>query len=301
MKIALKLGLAWPDIKDLYDVSFDGTRIGRVWFACDRSPAQQPWEWLVSLPMALPDSTKGAAATLNDALNAFATAWAQVLSTTQPARLQRALELAQVVDQKDQSATSVRASQQNSLEHTLDLAALGADVVRDVKAAEQPERSGPTAAAATTAAGMAPETPAVTTAPPAATQAATAGHQRPPPLPQPAADLQKPPRKVGRRINISPAKSQGPVLAINTRPAVSKPPPARSATPATTTSGPIRPALHPVVHAVPPTPPAAPQNARGAPAQGPGQLPPGGPARSNSRVIGDIEKLLAGRPSSPGA
>src|SRR5262245_25941505 len=100
MKIALKLGLAWPDIKDLYDVSFDGIRIGRVWFACDRSPPQQPWEWLVSLPMALPDSTKGAAATLNDALNAFAAAWAQLLSSTQPARLRRALDLAQAVEQK---------------------------------------------------------------------------------------------------------------------------------------------------------------------------------------------------------
>jgi hypothetical protein len=300
MKIALKLGLAWPDIKDLYDVSFDGTRIGRVWFACDRSPAQQPWEWLVSLPMALPDSTKGAAATLNDALNAFAAAWAQVLSTTQPARLQRALELAQAVEQKDQPATSARASQHSSLEHTLDLAALGADVVRDAKAAQQPERSGP--AASTTAAGTAPQTPAMTAAPPDATQAAAAGHQRPPPLPQPAADVQKPPRKIGRRINISPAKSQGPVFAINTRPAGSKPPPAKLVTTVTTTSGPIRPALHPVVHTVPPTPPAAPQDARAAPATGPRQLPPGGPARSNSRVVGDMERLLAGgAPSGPGA
>ena len=126
MKIALKLGLAWPDIRDLYDVAFNGARIGRVWLARDRSPAQQPWEWLISLPMALPDSTKGAAHTLNDALNAFAAAWAQVLSTTQPARLQRALDLAEAVEQKEQliDPSAARRAREFVMEHVLELSAL---------------------------------------------------------------------------------------------------------------------------------------------------------------------------------
>jgi hypothetical protein len=277
MKIALKLGLAWPDIKDLYDVSFNGIRIGRVWFARDRSPAQQPWEWLVSLPMALPDSTKGTAGTLNDALNAFAAAWAQLLSTTQPARLQRALDLAQVVDHKDQPANSARTSQQNSLERTLELAALGADVVRDAKTSEQPKRSG-AVAPATAAATMPGSSAATTGPPPTATGAAAAGNQRPPALPQRTEDAQKPPRKPGR-ISVNAAKVLAPVVALNTRPEASQSPPAprSAATSVVATTGPIRPALHPV-RTGPPTPPApvASQVARRAPAQNAGATPPGG-------------------------
>jgi hypothetical protein len=226
--------------------------------------------------MALPDSTKGAAATLNDAINAFAAAWAQVLSATQPARLQRAMELAQAVEHKDQSATSTTASQQHSLEHTLELAALGADVVRDAKAAEQPERARP--AAPTTGAATAAATPAVTAARPGVTKAvAAAGNQRQPAPAQRAEDTQKPPRKIGGQIKVAATRVQAPAVAVNTLPAAGK-----SNIP--TTSGPIRPALHPV-RTGPPTLPtaAAPQIARAVPAQikaAPLPSPPGTTARS---------------------
>src|SRR5438477_11237700 len=104
MKIALNLGLAWPDVKDVYDVGFDGCCIGRVWLARDRAGSDSPWEWLVSIPMTLPDSTKGRAKSLNDALGAFATAWSQVISATPAPRLERALALSRAVDPRPQAA-----------------------------------------------------------------------------------------------------------------------------------------------------------------------------------------------------
>lgn len=97
MKLALKLSQAWPEIKDIYSVGFQGTSIGKVWRTHSRGEGDL-WDWQVSIPMQLPDNTKGQAGSLNEALNAFAAAFGTLVTTTPPERFDRAMKLLQAVD-----------------------------------------------------------------------------------------------------------------------------------------------------------------------------------------------------------
>jgi len=92
MNVALNLR-AWPDVSDIFNVGFDGCCIGRIWLAHDRTDTDMPWEWIISIPMALPDSSKGKSNSFQAAARALAMAWGQILSATAPARLQSALAL----------------------------------------------------------------------------------------------------------------------------------------------------------------------------------------------------------------
>lgn len=100
MKLALNISPAFREIKEFYNVEFHGCSIGRVWLAADRSPTDQPWDWLISLPMTLPESSKGVASSLNDAMSALASAFAEIVKTTPAARLQRAFDFAAELERK---------------------------------------------------------------------------------------------------------------------------------------------------------------------------------------------------------
>lgn len=131
MKVALQFGLAWPDIPDLFEVRFSGCRIGRLWLAHAGGTPGRPWEWLLSLPMELPETTKGASATMEGALDALARQWGRLVAHTQAERLQRALELGLAVERKEQSASAdVRSA---LFEHTIELTA--ADLEREPRVA----------------------------------------------------------------------------------------------------------------------------------------------------------------------
>lgn len=104
MKIAVQYGLAWPEIPDVYEVSFGGCQIGRLWLAHDGGKQGQPWEWLINLPMSLPDTTRGSATTLEAALDAFARQWGRLVAHVATDRLQRALDLAREVERKQHPA-----------------------------------------------------------------------------------------------------------------------------------------------------------------------------------------------------
>lgn len=118
MNLALKLR-AWPEVSDIFNVGFDGCAIGRVWRARDRSDAEQPWEWMISIPMALPDSSKGIAESLDTAVRAIAMAWGHIITTTAPARLESALALLRatgvvVVDREEDGAREPRPTESRS-------------------------------------------------------------------------------------------------------------------------------------------------------------------------------------------
>jgi len=89
---------AWPDVNDVFDIGFENCTIGRIWLARDSASVETQWEWLISVPMALPEATKGQAQSLDAAFNAFAVAWVQVVVTTPTARLERALNLSRGLD-----------------------------------------------------------------------------------------------------------------------------------------------------------------------------------------------------------
>jgi hypothetical protein len=92
VNLALNLR-AWSDVSDIFNVGFNGCCIGRLWLARDRSEAEKPWEWMISIPMALPDSSKGIAESFDTAVRAIAMAWGQIIVTTPPSRLESALAL----------------------------------------------------------------------------------------------------------------------------------------------------------------------------------------------------------------
>jgi hypothetical protein len=94
MKLVLNVSLAWLDVADVYVVGFRGLTVGKVWCAADRRSAAMPWEWLLCLPMTLPDDSKGVARSKNEALQRVADSLHELILWTPPDRLDRAFLLA---------------------------------------------------------------------------------------------------------------------------------------------------------------------------------------------------------------
>ncbi len=67
--------------------------VGKFWFATDRRTEAMPWEWHLSIPMTLPDDTKGVAAGKAQALQAMANALHTLLLRTPADRIERAFQL----------------------------------------------------------------------------------------------------------------------------------------------------------------------------------------------------------------
>jgi hypothetical protein len=116
MKVALQVNLAWPDVAHVYNIGYNGVCIGRVWL--DRSASELPWEWLISLPMKLPATSTGRAASRKLALNALAAEWARLLNGTPKNRMDRVLTFARELEGptvRKPAATGVEADMAPSL------------------------------------------------------------------------------------------------------------------------------------------------------------------------------------------
>ncbi len=117
VNLALNLR-AWSDVSDIFNVGFNGCCIGRLWLARDRSEAEKPWEWMISIPMALPDSSKGIAESFDTAVRAIAMAWGHIIVTTPPSRLESALALLRatgiVVADKEEGARAAGPTESRS-------------------------------------------------------------------------------------------------------------------------------------------------------------------------------------------
>ena len=86
-----------PDVRDDYAVHFQGHSIGRV------RRDLGGWVWCVTIPMAVPDWAEGMAASRDDAFKALASAWGRLLAQTSPERLQRAWELENAFELRQQN------------------------------------------------------------------------------------------------------------------------------------------------------------------------------------------------------
>jgi hypothetical protein len=95
-RIVIDARLRWPDVQDDYAVQFEGHSIGRVRFE------GTSWLWSITIPMAVPNWAEGTALSRDDSFKALATAWGRLLSQTSPARLQRAWELDQAFEARQQ-------------------------------------------------------------------------------------------------------------------------------------------------------------------------------------------------------
>lgn len=99
MELPLGLNLAWPDVRDVYNVKLHGCSIGRIWLATDRLTTDEPWEWFISLPLILPKWCKGCADSLDNAMSLLTRALGRVVTNTPSQRVRRAFELALCCDE----------------------------------------------------------------------------------------------------------------------------------------------------------------------------------------------------------
>jgi hypothetical protein len=100
-RITIDARLRWPDVKDDFVVHFEGHSIGRV--RLDGAV----WVWSITIPMALPDWAEGTAASRDEGFKTLAAAWGKLLTQTSPERLQRAWDLEQAVEARQQKTTAV--------------------------------------------------------------------------------------------------------------------------------------------------------------------------------------------------
>jgi hypothetical protein len=94
MKLLLNVGRAWPEVEHVYLVGYRNCAIGRLWFAVDRQTDPRAWEWHLSIPMTLPDDSKGIARSRAEALHELGNALHRLILQTPHDRLERAFEFA---------------------------------------------------------------------------------------------------------------------------------------------------------------------------------------------------------------
>jgi hypothetical protein len=100
-RITIDARLRWPDVKDDFVVHFESHSIGRV--RLDGAI----WVWSITIPMALPDWAEGTAASRDEGFKALAAAWGRLLTQTSSERLQRAWDLEQAFEARQQKAAVV--------------------------------------------------------------------------------------------------------------------------------------------------------------------------------------------------
>lgn len=92
-KLTLNAHLKWPDVPDDYVVKYEGHVIGRIWREDQIRRSVGSWNWMIVVPMGLPDWTRGASDARDDGMKALAAAWQRLLGNISPERLERAWEL----------------------------------------------------------------------------------------------------------------------------------------------------------------------------------------------------------------
>lgn len=99
-KITLSAQLKWPGVPDDYSVRFDGHVIGRIRREGPHDPNPGQWTWMLTVPMLLPDWTRGNSGDRDESMRALAMAWQRVLTETSPQRLARLWEFASAAEQR---------------------------------------------------------------------------------------------------------------------------------------------------------------------------------------------------------
>lgn len=94
MKLLLNVGRAWPEVEHVYLVGYRNYAVGRMWFAVDRQADPRPWEWHLSIPMTLPDDSKGIARSMAEAVQELGNALHRLILQTPHDRLERAFQFA---------------------------------------------------------------------------------------------------------------------------------------------------------------------------------------------------------------
>lgn len=96
--ISLEAKLRWPDVKDHYIILHEGHAIGNV------HRSGESWSWSISIPMGLPDWSVGSTSSLHEGIKGLGNAWASILKSTRPERLQRAWELEKAAEARSKVA-----------------------------------------------------------------------------------------------------------------------------------------------------------------------------------------------------
>jgi hypothetical protein len=90
--ITLNARRKWADVHDDYVVWHEDYAIGRIRLVADPVAPATPWEWFVTVPLAMPEWANGTAESRDACMNGFSAAWARFLKETPPERLARAWE-----------------------------------------------------------------------------------------------------------------------------------------------------------------------------------------------------------------
>ncbi len=90
--ITLNARPKWPDVADDYLIWHEDHAIGRIRLVADPIAPATPWEWCVTVPLALPEWANGTAESRDVCMKDFSAAWRRFLKETPPERLERAWE-----------------------------------------------------------------------------------------------------------------------------------------------------------------------------------------------------------------
>jgi hypothetical protein len=224
MKLSLDLSLAFPEIAEFYNVGFCGCPVGRVWLARDRAQTAQSWDWLISLPMTLPESSKGAAASLGDAMGALAAELARLIAATPVGRLQRAFDFAVDLERRTGPSPATGVAVNPSL--GAKLADLHAELAQSRGHQPPAVERAPAATVATVREATSREALAPAEEPVSAAMPEDTAPPAPPKAPSPAAGTApSAPVRKSIKLNVSPPVrpapgAQKPVKVITQEPAV---------------------------------------------------------------------------------
>jgi hypothetical protein len=100
--ITLNASPKWPDVKDDYIVRYDGHLVGRMRLAGERYAHGTTWEWSITVAMAMPAWANGTAESRDACMKDFTAAWGRFLKQTSSDRLERAWELEQAFEARQQ-------------------------------------------------------------------------------------------------------------------------------------------------------------------------------------------------------
>jgi hypothetical protein len=87
--IALNARLKWPD-EDDYLIWQEEHAIGRIRLVADPKMPATPWEWSVTVPLAMPEMGERHGQSRDTCMKGFSSAWARFLKETPSRRLERA-------------------------------------------------------------------------------------------------------------------------------------------------------------------------------------------------------------------
>ncbi|WMT72030.1 hypothetical protein [Bradyrhizobium sp. Ash2021] len=90
--ITLNARSKWPDVKDDYVIWHQDHAIGRIRLVADPKAPATPWEWFITVPVAMPAWANGTGESCDVCMKEFSAAWSRFLKEIPAERLERAWE-----------------------------------------------------------------------------------------------------------------------------------------------------------------------------------------------------------------